>query len=57
MRDPCVVGFHPEVATTLNNLAGALRDFGKPDQAQPLFERALRIDEATYGPDHPRAGW
>jgi tetratricopeptide (TPR) repeat protein len=34
---------HPRVATTLNNLAGALRDLGHPEQAQPLYERALAI--------------
>jgi hypothetical protein len=27
---------------------------GKPDQARPLFERALTITEAAYGPNHPR---
>jgi Tetratricopeptide repeat len=30
-----------------------VRDLGKPAEAQPLFERALRIYEASYGPDHP----
>jgi hypothetical protein len=44
---------HPTVATALNNLAEALRGLGHPDQAQPLYERALAIDEAAYGPDHP----
>ena len=44
---------HPDVATTLNNLAGILHDLGHPDQARPLPERALAIDEAAYGPDHP----
>jgi tetratricopeptide (TPR) repeat protein len=44
---------HPEVATTLHNLAWTLRKLGRPAQAQPLAERALRIREASYGPDHP----
>jgi tetratricopeptide (TPR) repeat protein len=44
---------HPEIATTLNNLALALSDLGHPDQAQPLHERALAITEATHGLDHP----
>ncbi len=34
--------------------AGAyLRVHGQPATARPLVERALRIDEAVYGPDHP----
>ncbi|MGH3868110.1 MAG: tetratricopeptide repeat protein [Pseudonocardiaceae bacterium] len=31
----------------------ALRDLGKPDQDQPLVERALSITEAAYGPNYP----
>jgi hypothetical protein len=31
----------------------ALRDLGEPAAARPLCERALQIDEAAYGPDHP----
>ncbi len=30
-----------------------LRDLGQPGAARPLLERALAIDEASYGPDHP----
>jgi tetratricopeptide (TPR) repeat protein len=30
-----------------------LRRQGRPEQALPLHERALRIREAVYGPDHP----
>ncbi len=26
---------------------------GQPAEARPLAERALAIDEAAYGPDHP----
>ncbi|MGM1059632.1 FxSxx-COOH system tetratricopeptide repeat protein [Saccharothrix sp. Mg75] len=44
---------HPEVATDLSNLGGALSDLGRPGDAHPLLERALAITEATYGPDHP----
>ena len=28
-------------------------DLGEPAAARPLLERALAIDESTYGPDHP----
>ena len=44
---------HPHVASTLTNLAEALRDLGEPATARPLLERALHINETTYGPDHP----
>jgi tetratricopeptide (TPR) repeat protein len=30
-----------------------LLDLGQPDAARPLLERALAIDEASYGPSHP----
>jgi tetratricopeptide (TPR) repeat protein len=35
------------------NLGKILRDLGEPARARPLAERALAIDEATYGPGHP----
>jgi tetratricopeptide (TPR) repeat protein len=44
---------HPDVATTLNNLAIVLRTQGDLAGARPLLERALAIREARLGPDHP----
>jgi len=47
---------HPEVATSINNLAAYLFDTGKPEDsaiARPLFERALAIREKSLVPDHP----
>jgi tetratricopeptide (TPR) repeat protein len=44
---------HPDVATSLNNLALLHKTQGHYDQAKPLFERSLAIDEKVYGPDHP----
>jgi tetratricopeptide (TPR) repeat protein len=44
---------HPNVATTLNNLAGLLESTNRLSEAEPLYRRALKIDEASYGPDHP----
>ena len=44
---------HPEVATSLNNLALVLQELGDPAGARPLAERALAIDEQAYGSDHP----
>jgi len=42
------------VATSLNNLAGLYYAQGHYAQAEPLFKRALAIDEKAFGPDHPR---
>ena len=44
---------HPDVATDLNNLAVLLQATNRLAEAEPLFRRALAIDEASYGPDHP----
>ncbi|MGO4871172.1 MAG: tetratricopeptide repeat protein [Roseiarcus sp.] len=29
------------------------RRHGRREKAEPLYRRALAIDEASYGPDHP----
>jgi diguanylate cyclase (GGDEF)-like protein len=44
---------HPDVATILSTLAMALRATGRADRARPLVERALHLDQATYGANHP----
>jgi tetratricopeptide (TPR) repeat protein len=44
---------HPNVATSLNNLAGLLRATNRLAEAEPMYRRALAITEASYGPDHP----
>jgi tetratricopeptide (TPR) repeat protein len=41
------------VATSLNNLAGLYHDQGQYAKAEPLYHRALAIDEKSFGPDHP----
>lgn len=41
------------VTISLSNLATAYKDLGQPSNARGLLERALVIDEATYGLDHP----
>src|SRR5260221_3154155 len=43
---------HPEVATSLNNLAEVYEAQGQYVQAEPLFSRALAINEKALGPDH-----
>jgi serine/threonine protein kinase/Flp pilus assembly protein TadD len=44
---------HPDVATSLNNLAVLYGNQGKYDQAEPLYKRALAVREKALGPDHP----
>lgn len=44
---------HPDVATSLNNLAELYRVQGYYAQAEPLYQRALAITENALGPDHP----
>jgi tetratricopeptide (TPR) repeat protein len=41
------------VATSLNNLAELYRIQGNYGDAEPLYQRALRIWETALGPDHP----
>ena len=39
----------PSESTT----SGVLKDLGELAEARKCFERALKIDEKVYGPDHP----
>jgi len=44
---------HPDVAASLNNLAGIYQAQGKYAEAEPLNKRALEIQEKVLGPVHP----
>ncbi|CAN0535323.1 unnamed protein product, partial [Laminaria digitata] len=44
---------HPNVATSLNNLAGLFETQGNYAEAGPLYKRSLAIDEKALGPEHP----
>jgi CHAT domain-containing protein len=44
---------HPDVASSLNNLANLYRVQGKYGEAEPLYERSLAISEKAVGPEHP----
>ena len=44
---------HPQVATSLNNLAFVNSELGSYAQALPLYERCIRIWEKALGPEHP----
>ncbi len=56
---PCASGStalgpdHPNVATSLNNLALLYKCLGLYEQAKPLSLGALHIREHSLGPDHP----
>ena len=42
---------HPSVATDLNNLAGLYHETGR--LAEPLYQRAIAINEKVLPADHP----
>ncbi|MCH8267055.1 MAG: tetratricopeptide repeat protein [Acidobacteria bacterium] len=44
----------PRLATSLNNLAVVFRAQGKYEEAEPLYQRSLAIDEKALGPEHPK---
>ncbi len=44
---------HPDVATSLNNLAELYRAQGKYAEAEPMYRRALEIFEKSIGENHP----
>jgi tetratricopeptide (TPR) repeat protein len=45
---------HPDVASSLNNLAELYQDQGNYSQAEPLFQRSLAIWEKVLGKEHPQ---
>jgi CHAT domain-containing protein len=44
---------HPDVARSLNNLAGLYEHQQRHAEAEPLYRRALSIRERALGPGHP----
>ena len=44
---------HPDVATSLNNLALLYDNQGRYADAEPLYKRSLAISRKALGPDHP----
>jgi len=44
---------HPNVATSLNNLAGLYKVIGRYSEAEPLYKRSLEIREKAFGREHP----
>ena len=44
---------HPEVATTLNNLALLYKKLSRYKEAEPIYNRSLAISEKALSKDHP----
>lgn len=44
---------HPDVATTLNNLANLYDSQGRYSEAEPLFPQALELRQRLLGKEHP----
>jgi CHAT domain-containing protein len=53
IREQALGPDHPDVATSLNNLARLLQENGEYTEARPLYERSLKIRERVSGPNHP----
>ena len=47
---------HPDVATSLNNLAKLYFKQGEYEQALPMYVRSLAICEKALGKNHPDVG-
>ncbi|MEM9154176.1 MAG: tetratricopeptide repeat protein, partial [Cyanobacteria bacterium P01_F01_bin.33] len=44
---------HPDVATSLNNLAALYESQGRYEQAEPLYQQALELRKELLGHKHP----
>ena len=47
---------HPDVAQSMNNMAGLLVDMGMQREALPMYEKALAIFKNALGNEHPDVG-
>ena len=54
IREKALGPDHPDVATSLNNLAVLYQAQGRYGEAEPLYQRALAIREKALGPGPPR---
>ncbi len=52
-REAVLGSDHPETLSSMNSLAAAYQEAGKPGLAVPLHEHALRLNKTIQGPDHP----
>jgi tetratricopeptide (TPR) repeat protein/CHAT domain-containing protein len=56
IREKALGPDHPDVGTSLNNLAHLYHVQGRYAEAEPLHKRALAVREKALGPDHPDVG-
>ena len=55
IREKALGPDHPDVGTSLNNLAELYQAQGRYAEAEPLYQRSLAIREKALGPDHPES--
>ena len=53
MRKRLLGEAHPDVATSLNNLAALYRSQGRYEEAEPLYRDALAMGQRLLGEAHP----
>ncbi|KST67994.1 CHAT domain-containing protein [Mastigocoleus testarum] len=53
LRQKNLDGDHPNVATSLNNLAALYSSQGRYPQAEPLYQQALQMTKRLFKGDHP----
>jgi CHAT domain-containing protein/Tfp pilus assembly protein PilF len=53
IREKVLEPEHPDVATSLNNLAALYQEQGNYSSAEPLLQRSLAIREKVLEPEHP----
>jgi tetratricopeptide (TPR) repeat protein len=53
IREQTLGPMHPDVAQSLNNLAGLYRNWGRYTEAELLLQQALTIAEQVFAPTHP----
>jgi hypothetical protein len=53
MTQRLFTGDHPDVATSLNNLAGLYDSQGRYSEAEPLYIDALAMFQRVLGDNHP----
>jgi tetratricopeptide (TPR) repeat protein len=52
-REKALEPEHPDVATSLDNLANLYGTQGLYAEAEPLYKRSLAVVEKALGPKHP----
>ena len=53
MRKKLLGEEHPDVANSLNNLAGLYKSQGRYEEAEPLYIQALDMRKKLLGDKHP----